>query len=303
MTQPGSKNLAASIHQRLLNQAHKGGRTFQELLQTYANERFLYRLSQSPFTDQFVLKGALLLAAWGMPHSRPTRDIDLLGYTSNAVENLVYLVKEVCTQQVEPDGMVFEPGTVQGERIKEDADYEGVRVRFAGFLGPSRVVMQIDLGFADVVSPAPIAVDYPTLLSMPAPRLRGYSRESVISEKVQAAVYLGAINSRMKDFYDLWVLSHQFEFDGTLLQEAIQKTFQQRNTLIPEGEIIALSESFVREKQPLWEAFLRRNRLEDVEHEFSKIVQHLETFIGPPLAAGAQGELFSLHWLPGGYWR
>lgn len=303
MIEEGQKNLAASIHQRLLNHARQSGRTFQELLQAYANERFLYRLAQSPFANQFVLKGALLLTAWGVSRSRPTRDIDLLGYTSNAVEHIVQTIRDICSQVVQADGMIFEPGSVQGERIKEEADYEGVRVRFLGFLGPARITMQIDVGFADVVSPAPIPLEYPTLLQMPAPQLRGYSRESVIAEKLQAMVYLGMINSRMKDFYDIWVLSSQFDFEGVLLQEAIRQTLQQRKTTIPKGEIIAFSEEFANEKQSQWQAFLRRNRLESIETNFGKIVQHLEAFLTPLLSMTVRDEAFPLYWPPGGSWK
>jgi hypothetical protein len=163
--------------------------------------------------------------------------------------------------------------------------------------------MQIDVGFADVISPGSIPLQYPTLLQMPAPQLRGYSRESVIAEKLQAMVYLGMINSRMKDFYDLWILSSQFDFEGILLQDAIRQTFQRRETGIPEGEIIAFSEDFASEKQTQWQAFLRRNRLEGIENDFGKIVQHLKAFLTPLLSMTVQDDLFPLYWPPGGTWK
>ncbi|MCJ7624113.1 MAG: nucleotidyl transferase AbiEii/AbiGii toxin family protein, partial [Anaerolineaceae bacterium] len=182
-------------------------------------ERFLYRLAQSKYQDQFVLKGALIFLAWGAPLSRPTRDIDLLGLTDNAVEHLITVVKEICQQPVESDGVVYDSSSVFGETIKEGTDYEGVRIRLLGLLGNARAKIQIDIGFADAISPGPIPLIYPTLLDMPSPKLLGYSRESVIAEKLQAMVYLGSINSRMKDFYDVWILSRQFIFDGVTLQK------------------------------------------------------------------------------------
>ncbi|HEY4724048.1 MAG TPA: nucleotidyl transferase AbiEii/AbiGii toxin family protein, partial [Anaerolineae bacterium] len=155
MTKPEKKNLPASIHERLLNKAKSSGRPFNELLQYYAIERFLYRLAQSPYRDRLILKGALIFAAWGAPLSRPTRDIDLLAHTSNAIDNIVAIVTAICNQDVQPDGITFDPASVVGEKIKEQDEYEGVRVRFRGYLGNARVNMQVDMGFADVVSPAP----------------------------------------------------------------------------------------------------------------------------------------------------
>lgn len=296
------KNLAASVHQRLLNQAHQKGRTFQEILQAYAIERFLFRLTQSAYADKFILKGALLLIAWGLPLSRPTRDIDLLGYTRNAVEHLAQIVREVCIQPVIPDGMIYAEDSVQAERIKEEAEYEGVRLQFFGFLGPARVRMQIDVGFADVVSPGPVALAYPTLLNLPAPHLRGYSRESVIAEKFQAMVYLGPLNSRMKDFYDLWVLAQQFDFEGERLQEAIRKTFKHRQTDLPGKVIYSFSEEFARARQPLWKSFLNRNRLKDVPTHLSVLTQDLSRFLEPALRAISQEEDFDAYWQAGQGW-
>lgn len=257
-----SENISASVHDRLLNQAHASGRTFNELLQYYSIERFLYRLSQSPYKEKFVLKGALIFKAWGVPLTRPTLDIDLLGFTSNAVEDVVEITRQICIQPVEPDGLQFDPESVIGERIKEDADYEGVRMQLKGMLGKSRIPIQIDVGFADVVSPAAVAVDYPTLLNMPAPHLRGYPKETVVAEKLQAIVFLGSINSRMKDYYDLWMMVQQFEFDSSKLRTAVEQTFQRRETDIPSSVPVGLSEGFAQEKQARWNAFLLRNKLE-----------------------------------------
>lgn len=297
------KNLPASIRQRLLNKAHATNRPFNEILQYYAIERFLYRMSRSSYSDKFILKGALMFLAWGASVYRPTRDIDFLGFTTNDLEAVARIIQEVCVQEVEPDGLTFDSSTVQSERIKEDADYEGVRVNLIGYLGKAKISQQIDIGFADVVSPAPIMLKYPTILQMPAPQLRGYPPESVVAEKLQALVFLGSVNSRMKDFYDLWVLAEQFEFDGRILQEAIVNTFQRRNTALPREAPAGLSDSFAAENQAQWQAFIKRTHLEAVPESLSVISQVLNRILVPPLRASANGELFKGIWKPGGPWK
>jgi len=279
------KNLAASIHQRLLNQARETGRPLNELLQYYAIERFLYRLSKSTYKGDFVLKGALMLNVWGLEGSRSTRDIDLLGHTSNAIGQIVKSMRKICLQAVELDGLEFDPKSVQGERIKEDADYEGVKVTFTGALGKAKVHMQIDIGFADVVNPAPILTAYPSLLQMPAPRLRVYPIETVVSEKFQAMVVLGEVNSRMKDFYDLWLLAINFEFDGHRLQKAIQKTFENRETAFPDGIPIALTPEFAKNKEAPWQIFLKRSHLEKDVPSLAEAMIVIRSFLVPVLGA------------------
>lgn len=157
------KNVSASVRQRLLNQARATDRPFNELLQYFAMERFLYRLAQSPYEGRFVLKGALMLAIWDVSLTRPTRDIDLLGRIDNDVAGIVAVVREICVEAVEADGLDFDPDSVVGQRIIEGAEYEGVRVRFQGLLGTARVTMQLDIGFGDAVVPGPLVAEYPTL--------------------------------------------------------------------------------------------------------------------------------------------
>ena len=227
-----TKNLPASVRRRLTNKAKETHRPFQEVLQYFAMERFLYRLSQSRHADQFVLKGALMFTAWGAPASRPTKDIDLLARTDNAVEAVTAVMAEVCGQTVDADGLMFDIGSVSGEAIKEDADYSGVRVTFFVTLQNARVSMQIDVGFGDVVTPAATMTDYPVLLDFAAPHLLGYPRETVVAEKFAAMTKFGLLNSRMKDFYDLWLLARQFDFDGPTLASAIRRTFTNRKTAV-----------------------------------------------------------------------
>ena len=233
MSRNDPSNKAASVRQKLLNRSREKGEDFQVLLNRYALERFLYRLSCSAHRDRFVLKGALLFVLWEGDLHRMTRDLDLLGYGSHAVGDLVQVVREVFEAEVEEDGLIFFTDQVGGALIREDQAYEGVRVIVPGRLGSARVRLQIDVGFGDAVTPGPVESTLPTLLDAPAPVLRTYPKETVVAEKLQAMVVLGIANSRMKDFYDIAHLAGHFAFDGSLLSEAIRATFERRRTSIP----------------------------------------------------------------------
>lgn len=250
------KNLPASVRARLRAKARETNRPFQEILQYYAMERFLYRLSRSYYCDKFILKGALMLRVWEAPISRPTKDVDLLGQVDNSVETLVQIFRDVCSVKVEADGIIFEPDSLAGEAIIEGADYQGVRIRFLGSLENARVHMQVDIGFGDVVVPQPLEVIYPPLLNLPAPRLLGYPRECVIAEKFQSMVFLGTLNSRMKDFYDIWILARQFDYEGPKLTRAVKATFLHRATEI-ESSPVALTPGFAETQSARigWTAF------------------------------------------------
>lgn len=177
------KNVGASVHQRLANASKESGRTFNDLVQYYALERWLYRLSRSRHQNLFILKGALMLVAWRAPILRATRDIDLLAKTCNDLEAIKLIVSEICRTEVEEDGVTFDPESVTTIRIAEDADYEGVRATFTGRLSTTRLAMQIDMGFGDVVTPGPVEINYPAILDYPGPVLRAYNRETAIAEK------------------------------------------------------------------------------------------------------------------------
>ena len=251
------KNLPASVHARLLNRARSSGRPFQEVFQYYAMERLLYRLSCSPNARSFVLKGALMMRVWDAPYARPTKDVDLLGQGSRVPEQLADIFREICVEDVEPDGMVHAE-TLSVLRIKLDADYPGVRLRFLGALGRARAHMQVDIGFGDVVVPEVAEIRYPALLDFPEPHLRGYSAESVVAEKFEAMVSLGTLNTRMKDFYDVWLLARQRDFHGPTLLLAIKKTFGRRTTEV-QSDPVSLGEPFAASESTgkLWRAFLR----------------------------------------------
>lgn len=213
------------------------------------------------------------------------------------------MVREVCTVDVEPDGMVFDPATVKAERIKEDADYEGVRVRFVGLLGKARVTMQIDVGFGDVITPGAVDITYPVLLDFPAPALSGYPRETVIAEKFHAMVYLRSLNSRMKDFYDVWLLARQFAFDGALLAKAIAATFANRETAVDVAPI-AFTPEFTEQTSTLaqWTAFRKKLPNTECPETLADVVLFLAEFLVPIARACAAGESFEQRWRPGGSW-
>jgi predicted nucleotidyltransferase component of viral defense system len=302
MSQKSIKNIAISTRQKLLNKARKDQRPFAELLQYYAMERFLYRLSQSKYKDKFVLKGALALLTWGAPTVRPTKDIDLLGKFDNDVEVTTQVISEICKQSVTPDdGLVFDIDAITGIKIKEDADYQGVRVRFLSFLDTAKVTMQIDIGFGDSVYPKPEINTYPTLLDLPAPKLLSYSKETTIAEKLEAMVKLGELNSRMKDFYDIWLLSRQFQFNGLDLQKAITGTFSQRGTELP-SEIEAFTESFIKVKDVQWKAFRNNINSEAIPVSFEEVISQIRSFIQPIVESTISVDDYNKSWLPESGW-
>ena len=296
-------NLTASVHQRLLNHARALDRPFNELLQRFALERFLYRVGQSPYARRFVLKGAMMLTAWQVPFARPTQDIDLLGRMENSVDMVVSAVKAICQEAVPDDGLRFDAENIVGERIVEGAAYSGVRVRFSAHLGNARIPMRIDVGFGDPLVPGPTVVRLPALLDFPAPEVQGYSRESTIAEKYHAMVYLGQLNSRMKDFYYVWSLAIHFQFEGPILARAISEAFRSRGITVPTHPT-AFSDSFAAavEKQAQWAAFRRRLHREDTPDALKKVVDVIAGFLGPVTEALVAGQPFQHRWEPGRGW-
>jgi len=274
-----TRNVAASVRQRLLNHARAGGRPFNEVLQYFCLERFLYRMGRSPYRDRLVLKGALMFTVWQSLVTRSTRDIDLLGHIDNTVEQVMSTIRAICQEPAPEDGLRFDADSIVGERIIEAADYAGVRVRFTAYLGRARIPMQIDVGFGDPVVPGPSLVSLPAILNLPRPEVQGYSRESAIAEKFQVMVYLGEINSRMKDFYDIWLLATGFSFDGLLPAQAIRETFDWRRT-----------------------TFVDRHRLQDAPDTLHEAVQTLAAFLLPIARALSDGQPFARRWSPGGPW-
>lgn len=290
------KNLAASVHQRLHNYAKANGEDFNLLLVRFANERLLYRLSISAHKNRFLLKGASLFTLWFNAPHRPTRDIDLLGFGSNDIADIEKAFTEIC-QIAADDGLEFRPETVKGVEIKEGEEYQGVRVSFLALLGNARLSLQVDVGFGDAVTPKATSIAFPTVLEFPAPKLKAYPKETVVAEKFEAMVKLGMLNSRMKDFWDLRLMLSEFEFDGAIVQEAIQATFARRQTAFPTQAPLALTDEFCNDKgkQTQWSAFLRKNRLEGMT-ELREVIELLQMFFLPIIAASQQNQTLSAQW-------
>jgi len=228
-------NRVASIHQRLLDRARMRGEEFQFVLDRFAVERLLYRLSQSSYRDEFVLKGAMLFALWfDQPH-RPTRDADFLGFGPPDADRLHETIRKLCTIDAD-DGLSYDTDSINVEYTREEARYDGLRATLRASLGNARCIVQWDVGFGDAVTPGAIQADYPTLLDdMPAPDLRVYPRETVFSEKLEAIAVLGIANSRMKDHFDLLALARENTMDPARLAAAVRATFARRGTPVLPG--------------------------------------------------------------------
>lgn len=297
-------NMAASVRARLLNRAKAEDRPFNELLQYYGMERFLHRLSQSEHRDRFVLKGALMLQFWGVPLTRATKDIDLLGRETSDVDRLVEVVKQCLEVEVADDGLRFDPDTVGGETIRVVANHDGVRLRFLGFLGTAKISLQVDVGFGDVITPGALDVDYPSLLDLNAPRLLGYTPETTVAEKLQAMVVLDMANTRMKDFLDIWMLAEGSEFSGPVLADAIEATFRRRATALPTSTPVALTPAFhsARVKETQWRAYLRKGRVQGAVPSLEEVATQIHRFVMPIVDALVSGEEFTDGWSPRGPW-
>jgi predicted nucleotidyltransferase component of viral defense system len=298
-----SPDVAAPVRQRLLNHARSAGRPFNEVLQHFVLERFLYRLGRSPYRDRFVLKGALMFTAWQSPVTRSTRDIDLLGRMGDTVEEVVSAIRAICQEPAPDDGLRFDADQIAGERIVAAAEHAGVRVRTTAYLGKARIPLRIDVGFGDPVVPGPSLVSLPAQLGFPQPEVQGYSRESVVAEKLQVMVYLGQINSRMKDFYDIWLLATEYPFDGAVLAQAVRETFDRRQTALP-SDPVAFTDAFARDpaKEMQWRAFVERHRLEGAPGTLHETVRVLSPFLVPVIRALSQDQPFDRHWSAGGPW-
>lgn len=296
------RNIAASVRARLLNRARETKQDFNLILTRYALERLLYRLSISPYADQFLLKGALLFDLWfDIPH-RPTRDADFLGFGSSEPQHIEAAFKEISALDA-GDGVTFQPNSVQINEIRKDANYAGLRVTLLGLIDGARCHIQIDIGFGDVVTPGPEDVEYPVMLpGFAAPKLRVYPRYTVVAEKFEALSSLGIANSRMKDYFDLWILARHTEFDGNILRQAIKATFDRRKSVLTGQAPFGLTDAFAQDiqKQTQWQAFLRKNRLD--APALGNLIASLSTFLLPVVEAASAEKILQTFWRAGGPW-
>lgn len=283
------RNVGASVRARLLNLSRETGQSFELILTRYALERLLYRLSTSAFSGRFVLKGAMLLTSWFTDPHRATRDLDLLGLGDPSPEAMVAAFQEILAIDVE-DGVEFDSNAVSSvDQIREELEYGGLRLRTTASISGARIAVTVDVAFGDALEPGAEVIDYPCMLDLPAPRLRAYARETVIAEKFQAMVALGRANSRMKDFYDIWLLSRSFPFDNDRLARAIAATFERRETEIPADLPDALTPAFAEDeqKQRQWSAFLENVALRP--GSLPEVIEGVAGFIMPhAIAAKSQ---------------
>ncbi len=274
------RNIGASVRQRLLNLAHTHGQPMELLLTRYALERLLHRLSLSPHRERFVLKGAMLLVTWFDEPHRATRDLDLLGFGDPADDALLSNFREIMAIEAD-DGVSFDLEGLQIGPIREGDEYGGSRLRTTAALSGARIPITVDIGFGDAVEQGVKDIALPVLLDLPSPRLRAYPPETVIAEKLHAMVILGMANSRMKDYYDLWMLTNAFNFDRVLLRRAIVATFERRGTAVPAVIPEGLGSSFAEDPAKLrqWAAFARN--LSGPAADLRDVVARLRDVLGP----------------------
>jgi len=298
------KNLAASVRRRLLNLARQRGEELQFLLTRFALERLLYRLSQSEYHSRFILKGATLFSLWQEVPHRPSWDLDLLGRGDAAPDHIVEVFRDLCRLPVEDDGMVYLADSVVARPIRKSEEYHGVRVLMKARLDSAVLPLQVDIGFGDAVTPPARTRDFPSLLDFPVPRLRVYPLESVVSEKFEAMVSLDLDNSRMKDFYDLWLLAGTFTFEEAPLCRAIAATFKRRGTPLPEALPPAWTADFHGNaiKQVQWAAFLRKSRLTAEPLSLADVTAQLQMFLLPPVRTIREDGTPHRSWPAGGPW-
>jgi len=274
------------VRQRLRNLAQERKQDFQSLLVRFALERLLFRLSISTYADQFVLKGAMLFQLWFDLPQRPTRDADFLGFGDAEPKALAEIFRGLTlmtSPELVQDGLEFLANSVRAEPIREAAGYPGVRVSMTAQLAGARIPVQCDIGFGDAVTPAAESTALPVLLQFPAPRLRVYPAETVIAEKLEAMVKLAGFNSRMKDYFDLWVLFSRGSLDRQMLPMAVRATFERRGTALPTEEPTGLGDAFVHQQQTLWNAFVKRSGL--IAPAFAEVVASIRGECLPLLQA------------------
>jgi len=304
VTREKGKNTAASIRARLLALAQSKGEDYQRVLGRYAVERFLYRLGQSPYRDKFALKGATLFTLWTGHTHRPTKDLDLLGRgSSSAIAEVEMTIRAICEIQDE-DGIMFRRESIEGARIKEDDEYNGVRIKLFAELAGARIPMQIDIGFGDAVYPEPELASFPVLLPMEAPLIRAYPRESAVAEKFHAMVVLDIRNSRMKDFYDVWLMASTWTFEMASLRSAILGSFERRGSPIPTEVPFALTDDFLNDsrKKQQWSAFVNRLNPGEKAPPLEEVGTVLRAFLVPCISGDSPTNPGILSWTPNNGW-
>ena len=300
------QNVGHSVFERLKRQARERGEDLNLVLKRYGIERLLYRLSISEHRERFILKGASMFLVWLGQDYRPTQDADMLGFGPSDVNQIQQVFQELC--EIKPDdddGIAFDPGSISVEPIREEQAYGGQRVTLKATVHSANIALQVDLGFGDAVTPTPEQIEYPTRLEFPAPKLLAYPKDTLVAEKLEAMVSLGIANSRLKDFYDVWLLSQKASFNGSILREAIRATFERRGTVLPDEAPLALTEEFAGDhrKQAQWQAFITRHEPDEAPADLSEAVVTIREFLLPVLITIASEAEFRKTWVLGDGWR
>ena len=292
------------IRRRLKARAVELGLDFQQAVLYYAMERFLFRLSQTPWADRFVVKGAVMLRVWDAAVARPTRDIDFLGRVDNSPEAIRDMVAECLSIQLE-DGLAFE-SEIHVVPITVEDRYPGVRVKVAGDLGGARFVLRLDVGIDDAVVPDPGWVDYPVLLDDEAPRILAYQPSTAVAEKFQAMIEIGLTNSRMKDYHDIWMLSRTLEFDGQDLADAMRATFERRHTELPAETPAELTREYAGQPETsrMWNTYRKgfSASASDLPEDLQDVADAIALFVMPAAIVAASATAFGKTWAPTSGW-
>lgn len=270
---------AQSVRQKLLNYANENNDDFQMILTRYGLERLLTRIADSKYREVFILKGAMLFQIWSETKHRATRDVDFMSFGNNDIDKIKETFRNICRIEIPEDGMIFDIENISAGKIKADQKYEGVRIQIPALLERTRIAIRVDVGFGDAIVPEAKEYELPTLLDFPQPLIRTYPQETVIAEKFQALVDLGFTNSRLKDFYDLYFLTTNFEYDKKILIKAIETTFKNRQTEIPKQIPIGLTEEFSKDKDKMlqWKSFLKKTNVSE-EISLEENIKSLQKF-------------------------
>ena len=273
-----------SVKAKLKNFAEENGLTFQEVLTYYGLERTIYRISVSDYADHFVLKGGIFLyAIYDRKYERATTDIDLLARRiSNSSEEMKSVFKNILLEEVD-DALVYDTKSIVVESISEFKDYHGLNVSVTAYLDRTRIPVSIDIGFGDVIYPDAVKMDFPIILDIDPPTINAYSLESSVAEKLEAIVRNGYLNSRYKDFYDIYIISTTYSFSYTVLRRAVVETFENRKTNIT-ADTAAFTEDFINDPmhQSRWKSFLKKKKaLVDVS--LTEAISKIKAFSTPLL--------------------
>ena len=297
------KDMGHSVNARLKSLAGQRRVSFDYLLLRYAYERFLFRLGRSQQSSRFILKGACAFSVWFGPMFRVTRDTDFLCHGNPAPEQLAQCFRDICATEVLNDGVRFDTDSIVTSEIKKDARYRGTRVVFNARIQNARVTLQFDVGFGDCVYPDAVIEEYPRLLdSFPSPCILVYPRCTVVAEKFEAIVSLGMLNSRVKDYFDIWLLSENFDFDYPVLSQAIEGTFMRRGSDLPDGLPIGLTKEYSQDAMKLsqWSAFIRKVSPLRKPASLQECVERMASFRHPFLCVG---EAAPVKWEAGKRWQ